>query len=56
MRGLVNSPKVTVHLPAGELQIELVENNMVIMTGPVAFCCHGFIEGGNPSTPVLALA
>ncbi|TGQ94530.1 diaminopimelate epimerase [Mesorhizobium sp. M8A.F.Ca.ET.208.01.1.1] len=56
MRGLVNSPKVTVHLPAGELQIELVENNMVIMTGPVAFCCHGFIEGSNRNTPALDMA
>ncbi|QPB24327.1 diaminopimelate epimerase [Rhizobium sp. 007] len=56
MRGLVNSPKVTVHLPAGQLQIELIDNDMVIMTGPVAFCCHGFIEGGNPSTSVLVSA
>ncbi|MCW0001508.1 diaminopimelate epimerase [Pararhizobium sp. YC-54] len=45
LRGLVKSPKITVHLPAGQLQIELIENDMVIMTGPVAFCCHGFIEG-----------
>lgn len=47
-RGLVNTSKVSVHLPAGQLQIELIKEDMVIMTGPVAFCCHGFIEGGTP--------
>lgn len=56
MRGLVDSPKVTVHLPAGQLQIELIENDMVVMTGPVAFCCHGFIEGGSPASAALASA
>ncbi|MFB0690334.1 diaminopimelate epimerase [Agrobacterium pusense] len=56
MRGLVSSSRVTVHLPAGQLQIELVENDMVIMTGPVAFCCHGFIEGNNPDPSSLATA
>lgn len=55
-RGLMQSPKVTVQLPAGELQIELIDENMVIMTGPVAFCCHGFIEGMKPRTAALASA
>ncbi|MDX0967871.1 diaminopimelate epimerase [Sinorhizobium medicae] len=45
-RGYVSASKVEVHLPGGQLQIELIENDMVIMTGPVAFCCHGFIEAG----------
>ncbi|KWV42309.1 diaminopimelate epimerase [Rhizobium altiplani] len=45
-RGLISTSKVTVQLPAGQLQIELIQDDMVIMTGPVAFCCHGFIEGG----------
>ncbi|WP_244571444.1 diaminopimelate epimerase [Mesorhizobium carmichaelinearum] len=43
-RGLVSSATVAVHLPAGKLDIELLDDDRVIMTGPVAFCCHGFIE------------
>ncbi|UCI32027.1 diaminopimelate epimerase [Mesorhizobium sp. B4-1-4] len=45
-RGLVTSTSIAVHLPAGKLEIELLGDDRVIMTGPVAFCCHGFIEGG----------
>lgn len=48
-RGLVTTSKISVHLPAGQLHIELIKDDMVIMTGPVAFCCHGFIEGGLPA-------
>lgn len=44
-RGVVTSTKLSVHLPAGVLDIEIVDGDMVIMTGPVAFCCCGFIEG-----------
>ncbi|MER9832385.1 diaminopimelate epimerase [Mesorhizobium sp. M0134] len=45
-RGLVNCKKIAVHLPGGKLDIELLDGDRVRMTGPVAFCCNGFIEGG----------
>ncbi|MDX8457163.1 diaminopimelate epimerase [Mesorhizobium sp. VK9D] len=45
-RGLVTSEKIAVHLPGGKLVIELLDGDKVRMTGPVAFCCHGFVEGG----------
>ncbi|MER8759795.1 diaminopimelate epimerase [Mesorhizobium sp. M0976] len=45
-RGLVTSKKIAVHLPGGKLDIELLDGDRIRMTGPVAFCCHGFIEGG----------
>ena len=45
-RGLVTSTTVAVNFPAGTLEIELLDGDMAVMTGPVAFCCHGFIEGG----------
>lgn len=44
-RGLVTARDVTVHLPAGALDIRIGKDDTVTMTGPVAFCCHGFIEG-----------
>jgi diaminopimelate epimerase len=43
--GLVSSKKLTVHLLGGLLNIEIVDGDYAVMTGPVAFCCHGFIEG-----------
>ncbi|MER9074250.1 diaminopimelate epimerase [Mesorhizobium sp. M0904] len=45
-RGLVTSKSIAVHLPGGKLDIELLDGDRVRMTGPVAFCCNGFIEGG----------
>ncbi|ANK94091.1 MULTISPECIES: diaminopimelate epimerase [Rhizobium] len=48
-RGLVTSTRIAVHLPAGLLKIEIANGDMAVMTGPVAFCCHGFIEGGKKS-------
>ncbi|MER8849118.1 diaminopimelate epimerase [Mesorhizobium australicum] len=45
-RGLVTSNKIAVHLPGGKLDIELLQGDTVCMTGPVAFCCHGFLGGG----------
>ncbi|RVC64228.1 diaminopimelate epimerase, partial [Mesorhizobium sp. M00.F.Ca.ET.038.03.1.1] len=44
-RGLITSKNVAVHLPGGSLTIELLDGNRVRMTGAVAFCCHGFVEG-----------
>ncbi|WP_318877592.1 diaminopimelate epimerase [Sinorhizobium meliloti] len=46
-RGLVTSKRIAVHLPAGKLDIEILDGDRVVMTGPVSFCCHGFIQGGN---------
>ena len=43
LRGLVDPGTVTVHLPAGTIDIEINDDDSVIMTGPVAFCCHGFV-------------
>ncbi|WP_292217106.1 diaminopimelate epimerase [Mesorhizobium sp.] len=48
-RGFVTSKKIAVHLPAGKLDIELLQGDTVRMTGPVAFCCHGFLEAGKKS-------
>ncbi|MER8849124.1 diaminopimelate epimerase [Mesorhizobium australicum] len=45
-RGLVTSKKIAVHLPAGKLDIEVLDGDRVRMTGPVAFCCHGFTGAG----------
>ncbi|RWE15268.1 MAG: diaminopimelate epimerase [Mesorhizobium sp.] len=44
-RGLITSRKIAVHLPGGRLDIELLDGGRVRMTGPVAFCCHGFVLG-----------
>ncbi|MER9794152.1 hypothetical protein [Mesorhizobium sp. M0213] len=45
-RGLVTSTRIAVHLPAGLLKIENADGDVAVMTGPVAFCCLGFIQGG----------
>lgn len=45
-RGLVSAGKIEVRLPAGELDILINEDDTAVMTGPVAFCCHGFVEAG----------
>lgn len=42
-KGLTNSDRFTVHLPAGPLSIE-IDDRMAIMAGPVAFCHRGFVE------------
>lgn len=42
-RGLLKSDHVTVRLAAGDLRIKLHPNQMVIMTGPVDFCCFGYV-------------
>jgi diaminopimelate epimerase len=41
-RGFSDSERFTVHLPAGPLSIE-IRGAMAIMSGPVAFCCRGFV-------------
>jgi diaminopimelate epimerase len=43
LRGLLKGDDITVHLPGGTLQIRLLEDGRAVMTGPVAFCCAGFV-------------
>ncbi len=43
LRGFLTVDNVVVHFPAGRLGIKLERDGMVIMTGPVAFCCCGFV-------------
>lgn len=43
LRGLVQQDDVTVHLPAGALKIRLLADHFVEMTGPVEFCCLGYV-------------
>jgi len=40
-RGLTNETEVEVELPGGIVTIEIQENNMAVMTGPVAFAFRG---------------
>lgn len=44
-RGLVSAREIEVQLPAGALKIGINDDATAVMTGPVAFCCHGFVEG-----------
>lgn len=41
-KGLVAKDRITVHLPAGPLRIDL-QDRMAVMSGPVAYCCRGFV-------------
>lgn len=41
-KGLTESERFTVHLPAGPLTVEL-EGAMAVMSGPVAYCCRGVV-------------
>ncbi|MEP9387281.1 diaminopimelate epimerase [Mesorhizobium sp. KR9-304] len=41
-KGLTESERFTVHLPAGPLTIELA-GAMAVMSGPVAYCCRGVV-------------
>ncbi len=43
LRGLVTADTVTVHLPGGPLRIRLLDGHRAEMTGPVAFCCLGYV-------------
>lgn len=52
-RGLVTHRDVRVDLPGGALQIRLNMDGTIVLNGPVAFCCHGFVDvrgasAGNP--------
>lgn len=42
LRGLLDRDEIEVRLPAGILRIELLPDDRVVMTGPVAVCCYGY--------------
>jgi len=41
-RGLTDKNKMTVSMPAGDMGVEIREDDNVVMTGPVAYCFSGF--------------
>jgi diaminopimelate epimerase len=41
-RGLTDESKMTVSMSAGDMDIEICEDDNVVMTGPVAYCFSGF--------------
>ena len=43
LRGLLAEDEITVHLPGGTLHIRLLADGRAVMTGPVAFCCAGYV-------------
>jgi diaminopimelate epimerase len=42
-RGLTDRRKMTIELPAGAVDIEITDEAVAIMTGPVAYCFSGYI-------------
>lgn len=42
-RGLTDARRMTVELPGGELETEILADGSAVMTGPVAFCFSGFL-------------
>ena len=42
-RGITESKHMTVIMPAGSVEIELKENDVVVMTGPVETCYTGYL-------------
>jgi diaminopimelate epimerase len=43
LRGLLTGDEITVHLAGGTLAIHLLEDGRAVMTGPVSFCCTGYV-------------
>jgi len=43
--GLTRQAKVTVEMAAGSVEIEILDDNSAIMTGPVEFCFSGTLSG-----------
>lgn len=43
VRGLTDARRMTVELPGGELEIEILADGSAVMTGPVAFSFSGFL-------------
>lgn len=44
-RGLIDAAAVTVTLPGGDVRIELRDDDVAIMSGPVAYCFEGTLPG-----------
>jgi diaminopimelate epimerase len=42
-RGLTDEKRMTVIMPAGSVEIELIEDDSVVMTGPVEICYTGYL-------------
>ena len=43
-RGLTGKRKMNVSMPAGDVEISITDEGVATMTGPVAFCCSGFLQ------------
>jgi diaminopimelate epimerase len=43
-RGLTQEKRITVIMPAGSVTIELKDQNIAVMTGPVEFCYVGYLK------------
>ena len=43
LRGLLKGEDITVQLPGGTLMIHLLPDGRAVMTGPVEFCCTGYV-------------
>lgn len=44
-RGLTDQRRVTVQMPAGEVVIDISADGRATMTGPVAYCFTGYLQG-----------
>ncbi len=42
IRGLTDKSKMTVSLPAGDMEIEIHDDGTAVMSGPVAYCFSGY--------------
>lgn len=43
LRGLTAASRITVLAPAGALDVTIDEGGTAELTGPAAYCCHGFV-------------
>ena len=43
-RGLTDKRNVKVSMPAGDVQIDISDDGVATMTGPVAYCCSGHLQ------------
>jgi diaminopimelate epimerase len=43
LRGLLTGEEITVQLPGGTLMVRLLPDGRAVMTGPVEFCCTGYV-------------
>jgi len=43
-RGITDSNKMLVEMPAGPVRIEIRDDGTAVMTGPVAFCFSGYVQ------------